>query len=209
MSGYTQALLSKDIAHERGEQAKDAKKLGMYSMLGGFLLPLVLGPGAVAASATQAATQTAAQTAGTILGSTAQAAPVAAATGGAAAAAAPNVTNIVAGLSKAGVANPTFASKLAAPFTKIAGVLGPEYAPAATKGLMKTVGSSLGAFVGGKLSGIADKEYTFAENTYDQYANPFSVMNISKGIDTMTSFMENQAAEQSKLDELKALRGML
>lgn len=191
---YQSALLASDYTDSVEEQAKDAKKLGMAALLGGFLLPMFLGPalagvGGAASTAGVAATTTAeAITAGT-------------------AAAGTNVASIVSGLNTAGI-GPSFGSKvagaLAKPFGRLAGALGPEMGPSAARGLMSQVGSSLGASLVGEISGISDKEYAFGVNPSAQFTNPFSEMNITKGIETTGLWYERALDKKSKLDELAA-----
>ena len=191
---YQSALLASDYADSVEERAKDAKKLGMAAMVGGFLLPMFLGPAlAGVGGASSAAAATATNTAGAITAGTA--------------APGVNITSIVSGLNKAGIgAAPTFASKLATPFTKLAGVLGPEMGPSAARGLMTQVGSSLGASLMGEISGISDKEYAFGVNPSAQFTNPFSEMNITKGLETTGMWYERALDKQSKLDELSSYK---
>ena len=160
---YQSALLASDYADSVEERAKDAKKLGMAAMLGGFLLPMFLGPAFAA------------------LGGGASAA------GGAAGAG-------------------TVAGALARPFTKLAGALGPAMGPSAARGLMTQVGSSLGASLMGEISGISDKEYAFGVNPSAQFTNPFSEMNITKGLETTGMWYERALDKQSKLDELSSYK---
>ena len=211
---YQSALLASDYADSVEERAKDAKKLGMAAMLGGFLLPMFLGP-AFAALGGGASAAGGAAGAGTVAG--AQAATTAGVEGILAGTSGANIGTLLAdtglhtalgtaGMGPSATVGSKIAGALARPFTKLAGALGPAMGPSAAKGLMTQVGSSLGASLMGEISGISDKEYAFGVNPSAQFTNPFSEMNITKGLETTGMWYERALDKQSKLDELASYK---
>ena len=208
---YQSALMASDYADSVEERAKDAKKLGMAAMIGGFLLPMFLGPALAGVGAAGAAGGGAATSAAGLAATETATAALAADTAGTAISMGANapILNIVQGMNTAGI-GPSFGSRLAGtlvkPFGKLAAALGPEMGPSAARGLMSQLGSSAGAALYGELSGISDKEYAFGDNPSAQFTNPFSTMNITKGIDTTNLWYERALDRKSRLDELAAYK---
>tara|TARA_R100000808_G_C2143267_1_gene151045 strand:- start:1291 stop:1938 length:648 start_codon:yes stop_codon:yes gene_type:complete len=210
---YQSALLASDWADDVAEKNKDRNELGIASLLLGVGLPLLLSGGFTALGPAGAAGSVSTAQAGTLSG-------IDAILSGTGAVGAPGVANIgtlmadtglhatlgQAGMGFAATPWTKLTSKIVKPFMKATAGLGPELGPAAARGLLTQVGSSLGTALYGKLSGISDKEYAFGDNPSAEFTNPFSLTNITKGLDTTSMWYEKALERRSMLDELAAYK---
>ena len=189
MSAYTQSLIQHQFKEEKIEQGKDNSKMMLLSILGMGLTAGILAPSLLAQG---------------VAGSTAVAATAATAPPIAMGANAP-ILGIVEGLSKVSPA----ALKVTAPLMKMTSMLPQAMQMPVAQGVLKTGVSAGVSAIGGSLLGIKDKQYSFVQNPYDEYANPFSGTNLASGVDAATMWYEDALSSKKKEDELELIRQMI